>query len=82
MPAQLKINKDLLVKKNMFADYKRVDPPRQMIARLLEIEQNATPTLERKLKLKKPPKRKAVFETLKQKDSLTMDNINKDEECD
>lgn len=78
IPEQLKINKQLLEKKNMFSDYKRVEPPRQMIARLVEIEQNATPTLERKrLGPKKPPKRKAVFESLQQEDSITLENINK-----
>lgn len=69
IPVQLKINKELLEQKNMYADYKRVEPPRQLMASIVEMQQNERPTLETR---KHPrldaqrPKRRAVFETLHQ----------------
>lgn len=48
IPARLKIDKALLDKKNIFADFKRIEPPRQLLAPMLEIQMNEKPTMEDK----------------------------------
>lgn len=75
-PVHLKFNKELLEKKNMYAEYKKVEPPQQLVAKILEMRQNERPTLERKFpqfdaELQKAKARKNVFDTLKQQDSIT-----------
>ncbi|KAG5876658.1 hypothetical protein JTB14_029390 [Gonioctena quinquepunctata] len=47
IPSRLKC-KEFLEKKNFFTDFKRVDPPRQLLAKMLEIQLNEKPTMERK----------------------------------
>ncbi|GJQ85982.1 hypothetical protein Trydic_g21826 [Trypoxylus dichotomus] len=77
IPARLNINKDILEKKNMeYMEFKRIEPPRQLIERIVEMERNTRPTLEKKRSAvqdaveKKPlqdaPGKGAVFETLHQ----------------
>lgn len=75
-PLRLKFNRELLEKKNMYAEYKKVEPPQQLVAKILELKQNERPTLERKFphldaELQKAKARRNVFDTLKQKDSIT-----------
>ncbi|KAJ3618390.1 hypothetical protein MTP99_006389 [Tenebrio molitor] len=50
IPDNLKFNKELLEKKNIFADFKRVELPKQMVVRIVEMEKNRKPTLEKKKK--------------------------------
>ncbi|CAH1967941.1 unnamed protein product [Acanthoscelides obtectus] len=50
IPEQLNINKELFEKKNLFADFKTVEPPRQLVSKLAEIKLNARPTLEESVK--------------------------------
>lgn len=40
IPVQIKFNKDLLEAKHMFAEFKRVEPPQQILSRLIEIKKN------------------------------------------
>lgn len=47
-PAHLKLSKECLDRKNIFAEFKRAAPPRQLLVKMLEIKQNERPTLERK----------------------------------
>ncbi|XP_023312928.1 uncharacterized protein LOC111693023, partial [Anoplophora glabripennis] len=47
-PPHLKLSKECLDRKNIFAEFKRATPPRQMMAKMLEMRQNQRPTLERK----------------------------------
>lgn len=82
-PVHLKFNKELLEKKNMYAEYKKVEPPQQLVAKILEIRQNARSTLERKFphldaELQKAKARKNVYDTLKQKDSITEKYVEKE----
>lgn len=51
IPDVFKFNKELLEKKNIFADFKRVELPKQMLVRMVEIEKNRKPTLEKKKKI-------------------------------
>ncbi|CAG9770744.1 unnamed protein product [Ceutorhynchus assimilis] len=44
-PAHLKINKEMLQKKNIMCEFKRAEPPQQMLGRMVEIKQNERPTL-------------------------------------
>lgn len=81
-PTHLKFNKELLEKKNMYAEYKKVEPPQQLVAKILEIKQNERPTLERKfpqfdVELQKAKARKNVYDTLRQQDSITDKYIDK-----
>lgn len=49
IPARFNINKDLLEKKNMeYMEFKRIEPPRQLVERVLEMEKNARSTMERR----------------------------------
>ncbi|EFA04937.1 uncharacterized protein LOC103313425 [Tribolium castaneum] len=48
IPENLQFNKQLLERKNIFADFKRVELPKQMVVRIVEMEQNRKPTLEKK----------------------------------
>lgn len=48
IPENLQFNTQLLEKKNIFADFKRVELPKQMVVRIVEMEQNRKPTLEKK----------------------------------
>nr|XP_023024620.1 uncharacterized protein LOC111512703 [Leptinotarsa decemlineata] len=47
IPLKLKC-KEYMEKKNIFYDFKRVDPPRQLLARMLEMQLNEKPTMEKK----------------------------------
>lgn len=48
MPPHLRLNRELLDKKNMFADVKKADiVPKQMLVRMVEMEKNRKPTLDR-----------------------------------
>lgn len=81
-PTNLKFNKDLLEKKNMYAEYKTVQPPQQLVAKMLEIQQNVRPTLERKfpqfdVELQKAKARKNVYDTLNQQDSIAEQYVDK-----
>ncbi|CAH0549229.1 unnamed protein product [Brassicogethes aeneus] len=46
LPEHFKISKQILERKNIYADLKRADPPRHLLAKVLEIRENAKPTLE------------------------------------
>uniref|UniRef100_A0A6P7F5R5 Uncharacterized protein LOC114326600 n=1 Tax=Diabrotica virgifera virgifera TaxID=50390 RepID=A0A6P7F5R5_DIAVI len=50
IPSRLHINKECLDRKNIYADFKRVEPPRQLLAKILEIQLNEKPTMEKKIK--------------------------------
>lgn len=81
-PLHLKFNRELLEKKNMYAEYKKVEPPQQMVAKILEMRQNERPTLERKFphldaELQKAKARRNVYDTLNQKDSITEKYVDK-----
>ncbi|KAJ8911288.1 hypothetical protein NQ315_015291 [Exocentrus adspersus] len=52
-PPHLKVSKECLDRKNVYAEFKRAAPPQQLLAKMLEIKQNEKPTLERKLKKEK-----------------------------
>lgn len=61
IPARFNINKETLEKKNMeYVEFKRIEPPRQLIERIVEMEMNAVPTLERRTK--PPPVNPVDFE--------------------
>lgn len=47
IPAHLKLSKEVLETKNIFADFKGVELPKQMLAKIIEIEENRKPTLEK-----------------------------------
>lgn len=70
----------------MYAEYKRVEPPRQLMASIVEMQQNERPTLERRKhpRLDVPrPKRRAVFETLRQESNPDLEEMierNKNED--
>lgn len=73
LPKQIRINTKLLETKNIFAEFKRVEPPKQLLGKLLEMKKNEKPTLEKKAteictKQKPTTKEETVFDTLKQKD--------------
>lgn len=53
MPEHLKVSKEIMEKKNIFADFKGVELPRQMLVKIIEIDQNEKPTLEKKIKSSK-----------------------------
>lgn len=81
-PLHLKFNRELLEKKNMYAEYKKVEPPQQLVAKILEMRQNERPTLERKFphldaELQKAKARRNVYDTLNQKDSITVKYVEK-----
>lgn len=40
IPMQIKFNKELLEAKHMYSEFKRVEPPKQLIGRLIEIKKN------------------------------------------
>ncbi|KAJ8957886.1 hypothetical protein NQ318_001882 [Aromia moschata] len=44
IPAHLKIDKQCLEQKNIFSEFKRVEPPRQLLAKMVEIRRNERPT--------------------------------------
>lgn len=44
-PEHLKINKDLLEKKNIPFEFKKAPPPQQMLARMVEMRKNERPKL-------------------------------------
>lgn len=44
-PAHLKINKELLEKKNIPFEFKKAQPPQQMLARMVEMRKNERPKL-------------------------------------
>lgn len=72
VPLQLKINRKLLEKKNMYSDYKRIEPPRQLLGKLIEIKQNEKQGLRRRMPIvpsdaQDITKERSVFETLYQK---------------
>ncbi|KAJ8981961.1 hypothetical protein NQ317_002135 [Molorchus minor] len=48
IPAHLKIDKHCLEVKNIYTEFKRVEPPRQLLAKMLEIKLNEKPTLEKR----------------------------------
>ncbi|KAJ3651794.1 hypothetical protein Zmor_017807 [Zophobas morio] len=48
IPDILQFNKQLLERKNIFADFKRVELPKQMVVRIVEMQKNKRPTLEKK----------------------------------
>ncbi|XP_072381123.1 uncharacterized protein [Diabrotica undecimpunctata] len=50
IPSRFKFNKECLDRKNIYADFKRVEPPRQLLAKILEIQLNEKPTMEKKIK--------------------------------
>lgn len=82
IPARFNINKTLLEKKNLeYVEFKRIEPPRQLIERIVEMQRNARPTLERKTTtttevvvdesaakdvVNIEPQKGAVFDTLQQ----------------
>ncbi|KAL1502563.1 hypothetical protein ABEB36_007688 [Hypothenemus hampei] len=45
-PPHLKINREMLEKKNILCDYKRAEPPRQMLAQMVEMRLNERPQLK------------------------------------
>lgn len=81
-PKHLKFNNELLEKKNMYAEYKKVKPPQELVAKILEMQQNERSTLERKfpqfnVELQKAKARRHVYDTLKQPDSITDKFVDK-----
>ena len=82
IPARLNLNAEILDKKNMHVEFKRIEPPRQLIGRIVEIDRNKKKTLERKdlvpvdfAQVEKKRKdikvtsKSAVFDTLYQKET-------------
>ncbi|RZC34438.1 uncharacterized protein BDFB_012199 [Asbolus verrucosus] len=50
IPDNFKFNRELLDKKNIFADFKQVELPKQLVVRMLEMDKNRKPSLEKKNK--------------------------------
>lgn len=40
IPIQIQFNKELLESKHMFSEYKTVEPPKQIVGRLIELKKN------------------------------------------
>jgi len=49
IPNYIKFNKDLVERTNEYSEFKIVEPPRQLLNKIIEMQKNAKPTLEVKL---------------------------------
>ncbi|XP_030747591.1 uncharacterized protein LOC115876056 [Sitophilus oryzae] len=49
IPERLKLNKEAFEKKNIFCEFKKAHPPQQLMARLVEMNQNRRGTMEKKI---------------------------------
>lgn len=68
IPVKIKFNKELLEKKNMYSEFKRIEPPRQLVGRLVEMKRNEKLTLEKRPQIffedEKPPKKRTVYDSV------------------
>jgi len=70
IPLRININKELLEQKNIFCEYKRAEPPRQFVGRILDVQRDKNAMEYRRTIGLDPYKKlteqkKFVFETLK-----------------
>ncbi|KAF7281309.1 hypothetical protein GWI33_004870 [Rhynchophorus ferrugineus] len=49
VPEKLKLNKEMFERKNIFHEFKKAQPPQQLMARMVEMKQNQRATLEKKI---------------------------------
>lgn len=75
IPKKINFNKELLEKKNLYSEFKKVEPPKQLVGRMIELEANmktratmSFPEICRKAE--QPQKKREVYDTLEQKENL------------
>lgn len=75
IPKKIKFNRDLLEKKNLYSEFKKVEPPKHLVGRMIEHEKNVAWMGSGMGKnicrdVQKPKKKREVYDTLHQKEGL------------